>query len=84
MVKAKGVPRKTMKALSLRDYKEVLSGGRLEKGYTEIASNNFTLKTQRKRKVVLSSAYSKRLCEAVPPYRTWAWGASPPPGVQTS
>lgn len=84
MVKAKGVPRKTMKALSLSDYKEVLKGGRLEKGYTEIASNNFTLKTQRKRKVVLSSAYSKRLCEAVPPYRTWAWGASPPPGVQTS
>ena len=79
MVKAKGVPRLTMKTLALADYKTVLTTGRsLEKGYTEIASKDFALQTQRKRKVVLTSAYSKRRCEPTHPYRTHPWTASDP------
>lgn len=88
MVKAKGVPRPTMKSLDLEDYKSVLTSGRsLEKGYTEIASKDFALQTQKKRKVVLSAAYSKRRCEASHPYRTHPWTASDPtedPGTNKS
>lgn len=88
MVKAKGVPRLTMKSLGLDDYKAVLTTGRsLEKGYTEIASKDFQLQTQKKRKVVLSAAYSKRRCEPHHPYRTHPWTASDPtedPGTNKS
>jgi len=74
MVKAKGVPRPTMKTLTLQDYKDVLFGqGRVSKEYVEIASTNFNLETRKRTKVVLSSAYSKRRCEANHPFRTHPW-----------
>lgn len=74
MIKAKGVPRQTMKTLTMDDYKKVLfSGVRVEKEFQEIQSNNFQLSTRQKRKIVLSSAYSKRRCEMEPPFLTHAW-----------
>ena len=74
MVKAKGVPRPTMKTLTLQDYKNVLFGqGRVSKEYVEIASTNFNLETRKRTKVVLSSAYSKRRCEGTHPFRTHPW-----------
>ena len=76
MVKAKGVPRLTMKGLTMEDYKSVLFGGEaLEKEYVEIASKDFNLQTRKRTKVVLSSAYSKRRCEPHPPFRTHPWTA---------
>ena len=76
-VKAKGVPRLTMKGLTLADYKATLQGGgKVEREYTEIGSTDFLLQTRKRQKVVLSSAYSKRRCEAAPPYRTHPWTAS--------
>lgn len=76
MVKAKGVPRKTMKTLTFDDYKKVLfNGTKLEKEFVEIASTNFQLETRKRSKVVLSSSYSKRRCEDQYPFRTHPWTA---------
>ena len=74
MTKAKGVPRKTMKGLTFEDYKSVLQTGKpIEKEFFTIESKNFELSTNRRRKVALSDAYSKRRCERVPPYKTHPW-----------